>query len=399
MNGRSVLLIVAGGIAAYKALELVRLLTGAGCRVRAVLTGGGAEFVTPLSLQALTGEPVHTALFSLTAESEMGHIELSRAADLVVVAPASADILARMAAGLASDLATTLLLATDKPVLVAPAMNVRMWEHAATVANVATLRARGIHVVGPDAGVMACNEWGFGRLAEPPAIMAAIAELLARAPGVLTGRRALVTAGPTIEPIDPIRFIGNRSSGRQGFAIAAALAALGAEVTLVHGPVALAPPPGVTCVAVETAAAMLEACGAALPADIAVLTAAVADWHVAHAAPSKLKKRPGAPPPTLALVANADILQTLSAPGPARPALVIGFAAETDDVLANATAKLRRKGCDWIVANDVRPETGHMGGDVNQVHLITASGAETWPELPKAEVAHRLAARIAARFA
>ncbi len=396
---RSVLLIVAGGIAAYKALELVRLLTGAGARVRAVLTAGGAEFVTPLSLQALTGERVYSQLFSLTDESEMGHIEFSRASDLVVVAPASADILARMAAGLASDLATTLLLATDKPVLVAPAMNVRMWEHAATVANMATLRARGIHVVGPDHGLMACNEWGFGRLSEPPAIMGAIERLLAPRTGALAGRRALVTAGPTIEPIDPIRFIANRSSGRQGFAIAAALAERGAAVTLVHGPVEIAPPSGVTLVPVETASAMLEACRASLPADVAVLTAAVADWHVANVAVTKLKKRHGQSPPTLELVPNADILQLLSAPGPQRPALVIGFAAETEDVVANATAKLARKGCDWIVANDARPEIGHMGGLSNQVHLITREGAETWPELPKAEVAARLAERIAERLA
>ena len=401
LDGRRVLLIVSGGIAAYKSLELIRLLTQHGTAVRCVLTEAGAQFVTPLSLQALSGETVHTTLWSLTDESEMGHIALSRSADLVVVCPASADILARMAHGLAPDLATTLLLATDTPVLVAPAMNVRMWQHAATQANMATLRARGIAVVGPDDGVMACNEYGPGRLAEPPAILAAIAALLARepVPQDLAGRHALVTAGPTHEPIDPVRYLANRSSGRQGYAIASALAARGARVTLVSGPVELDPPPGATRVAVETAREMLAACEAALPADIAVLTAAVADWRAAMPAASKLKKQAGQPPAPLALTLNPDILATLSAPGPSRPALVVGFAAETDDLLANAAAKRTAKGCDWIVANDVgRPPDGSpgtMGGTHNEVRLITEAGIESWPRLDKHEVAARLAARIA----
>ena len=396
LAGKRILLIVSGGIAAYKALELVRLLRAEGAAVHAALTAGGARFVTALSLQALTEAPVGADLFSLTEESEMGHIQLSRAADLVVVAPASADILAKMAAGLADDLATTLLLATDKRVLAAPAMNVRMWEHPASIANLATLRARGVAIVGPDQGPMACGEWGFGRLAEPPAIMAAVAALLAAGP--LAGRRALVTSGPTHEPIDPVRYLANRSSGRQGHAIAAALAALGAETTLVSGPVALPDPPGVAVRHVETARAMRDACIAALPADVAVCAAAVADWRVAEAAGEKIKKRPGAAPPALALVPNPDILAELSAPGPARPRLVVGFAAETGDLLAEAAAKRARKGCDWIVANDVSTAGGAMGGAENTVHLLTAEGAESWPRLAKDEVARRLAQRIAAIF-
>ena len=388
-----VLLIVSGGIAAYKALELVRLLRKAGYGATAVLTAGGARFVTALSLQALTETKVYTDLWSLTDESEMGHIELSRAADLVVVAPASADILSSMATGRAHDLATTVLLATDKPVLVAPAMNVRMWLHPATVANVATLRARGVRFVGPDEGVMACNEFGPGRLAEPPAILAAI--LGCFGPKTLAGRHALVTSGPTHEPIDPVRYIANRSSGRQGTAIAAALLELGATVTLVSGPTAVAAPAGVRLHRVETAAEMLAACQAALPADVAVCAAAVADWHVEPAA-EKLKKQPGAAPPSLRLQPNPDILATLSAPGKLRPRLVVGFAAETQDVAANAAAKRVRKGCDWIVANDVRPVTGIMAGESNQVHLVSEAGVEEWPMLPKTEVAARLAARIAA---
>ena len=373
LSGKRVLLIVSGGIAAYKSLELVRVLRKAGCGVTAVLTAGGAHFVTPLSLQALTEEKVYSELFSLTDESEMGHIQLSRAADLVVVAPASADILAKMTHGMASDLATTLLLATDTRVLVAPAMNVRMWDHPATVANMATLRARGVAVVGPDEGVMACNEFGFGRLAEPPAILAAITALLTgKKP--LAGRHALVTSGPTHEPIDPVRYIANRSSGRQGHAIAGALAALGARVTLISGPVAIPIPAGVDLVAVETAAEMLAACTAALPADIAVFAAAVADWRT-EAAGLKLKKAPGAAPPALSLVLNPDILSTI-AHGTPRPQLVIGFAAETHDVLAHARDKRIRKGCDWIVANDVGEGTNIMGGVENEVHLVTESGVE-----------------------
>lgn len=391
LSGNRVLLIVSGGIAAYKSLELVRLLRKAGCGVTAVLTAGGAHFVTPLSLQALTEEKVYSELFSLTDESEMGHIQLSRAADLVAVAPASADILAKMTHGMASDLATTLLLATDTRVLVAPAMNVRMWDHPATVANMATLRARGVAVVGPDEGVMACNEFGFGRLAEPSAILAAITALLTgKKP--LAGRHALVTSGPTHEPIDPVRYIANRSSGRQGHAIAGALAALGARVTLISGPVAIPIPAGVDLVAVETAAEMLAACTAALPADIAVFAAAVADWRT-EAAGLKLKKTPGAAPPALSLVLNPDILSTI-AHGTPRPQLVIGFAAETHDVLAHARDKRIRKGCDWIVANDVGEGTNIMGGAENEVHLVTESGVEDWPRLAKQEVATRLAQRI-----
>ena len=393
---KRVLLVVAGGIAAFKVLELVRLLRKAGLGVTAVLTEGGAHFVTPLSLQALTETKVYTDLWSLTDESEMGHIELSRAADLVVVAPASADILASMAAGRAHDLATTLLLATDKPVLAAPAMNVRMWLHPATVANVATLRSRGVLFVGPDEGVMACNEFGPGRLSEPPAILAAIQAFFGPKP--LTGKHALVTSGPTHEPIDPVRYIANRSSGRQGTAIAAALLDLGARVTLITGPTSVEPPAGASVHRVETAAEMLAACQTALPADVAICAAAVADWHVEPSA-EKLKKRPGAAPPTLALQPNPDILATLSAPGPDRPRLVIGFAAETQDVAENAAAKRLRKGCDWILANDVRPSTGIMAGSNNQVRLVTAEGAEDWPMLPKTEVATRLAARIAEALA
>ena len=393
---KSVLLIVTGGIAAYKSLELIRLLRKQHTAVTAVLTRAGAEFVTALSLQALTEQKVYTDLWSLTDESEMGHIQLSRAADLLVVAPASANTLAKMAAGLSDDLATTVLLATDKPVLIAPAMNVRMWSHPATAANLATLRARGIHVVGPGEGVMACNEFGYGRLAEPPEILGAINALLSTAPRPLAGKHILVTSGPTHEPIDPVRYIANRSSGQQGHAIAAALLARGARVTLVRGPVALPDPAGAVVIAVETAADMLAACQAALPVDAAICAAAVADWRVNAAASHKLKKRPGEPPPTLALVPNPDILAKLSAPGPNRPRLVVGFAAETDDVVAHATVKRARKGCDWIVANDVRPETGIMGGNTNQVTLVTAIAAEAWPSMPKADVAARLADRVAA---
>jgi len=393
---RRILLIVSGGIAAYKALELVRLLVRGGHAVTAVLTEAGARFVTPLSLQALTGNPVYSDLWSLTDESTMGHIELSRQAELGVVAPASADILARMAAGLAPDLASTLLLATDKSVIVAPAMNIRMWQHPATLANMAVLRSRGVMAVGPDEGAMACNEYGPGRLAEPAAIQAAIEAFFAAVgsgSGPLAGRHVLVTAGPTHEPIDAVRYIANRSSGRQGYAIAASLRALGARVTLVSGPTSLAGPPGVSVVQVETAAQMMAACRGALPADAAVFAAAVADWTLGSPMTAKLKKETG--PPALDLVQTEDILAALSAPGPLRPRLTVGFAAETDDLLAHAASKRQRKGCDWILANDVGPGTGIMGGASNRVHLLYEGGREDWPEMPKVAVADRLAQRIA----
>ena len=395
LAGKRVLLIVAGGIAAFKVHELIRLLRGQDCGVTCVMTEAARQFVTPLSLQALSESKVFSDLFSLTDESEMGHIQLSRSADLLVVAPATADLLARMAAGLANDLAATVLLATDKPVLVAPAMNVRMWQHAATQANMALLQARGVHVVGPDQGAMACHEYGPGRMSEPASILMAILALL-EAPKPLTGKHAIVTSGPTHEPIDPVRYIANRSSGKQGHAIAAALAVLGARVTLISGPVSVPDPLGVHVRHVETAQEMLDVALAALPADIAVCAAAVADWRVANAAEGKIKKRQGAAAPVLDLVPNPDILATLSAAGPLRPRLVVGFAAETDDLLANAAAKLARKGCDWIIANDVSPATGIMGGEENAVHLITAAGAEDWPRLPKRRVAELIAARLAA---
>jgi len=393
VSGQRVLLIVGGGVAAYKALELARLLRKSGIAVRPILTRAGAHFVTPLSLGALCEDKVYQDLLSLTDEAEMGHIELSRSADLVVVAPATADLMAKAAAGLADDLASTTLLATDKPVLMAPAMNVRMWLHPATQANLAALKARGVLFVGPDEGAMACGEFGPGRLAEPADIFEAIrAALDGPAARPLAGKRALVTAGPTVEPIDPVRMLTNRSSGKQGYAIAAALARLGAEVTLVSGPTALSAPPGVTRVDVETADQMLAACQAALPVDIAVLVAAVADWKPVQAQSLKLKK--GQSAPTLALTETPDILATLSRPGAGRPRLVIGFAAETNDVEANARAKLARKGCDWIVANDVS-RAGVMGGDENAVTLISDKGAEAWPKASKAQVAERLAQEIA----
>jgi len=388
MAGARILLIVGGGIAAYKACALIRLIRGAGMTVRCVLTAGGAQFVTPMTLAALSEAPVHTSLWDLKDEAEMGHIRLSREADLVVVAPATADLLARMAHGQADDLASTLLLATDKPVLAVPAMNVRMWQHPATRRNVAQLAADGIAILPPDEGDMACGEYGPGRLPEPDAIMAAIVAALGRS-GRLAGRHVIVTAGPTHEPIDPVRYIANRSSGKQGYAIAAALAARGARVTLVSGPVALPTPAGVTRIDVGTAAEMAAAVERALPADAAVMVAAVADWRVAPAA-SKLKK--GSAPPALELAENPDILAGL-ARSPARPRLLIGFAAETDHVRAHAEDKRRRKGCDWIVANDVSGDV--MGGDRNRVHLVTAAGIEDWDAMPKTDVAARLADRIA----
>lgn len=400
LAGKRVLLVVAGGIAAFKTPDLVRRLRERGAAVRVVLTDGGAQFVTPLTLQAVSEDTVYRDLWSLTDESAMGHIQLSRSADIILVAPATANILARMAHGLADDLATTVLLATDKPVLVAPAMNVRMYEHPATQANLALLAARGVEIIGPDEGAMACGEYGPGRMSEPLAIVAHLADWFARhhGPKPLAGRHALVTSGPTHEPIDPVRYIANRSSGKQGHAIAAALAALGARVTLVSGPTALADPPGVTTIRIESAAEMLAACEAALPADIFIAAAAVADWRVDGAATQKLKKDGKALPP-LSLIENPDILASLSQPGPGRPALVVGFAAETQDVVAYAQAKLARKGCDWIVANDVSPETGTFGGDRNRVHLIRQGQApDAWPELSKAEVAARLARQIADHF-
>lgn len=399
LNPGRVLLIVGGGIAAYKALELTRLLRKAGVGVRPILTTSGAEFVTPLSLSALAEDKVYSELFSLTDEAEMGHIELSRSADLVVVAPATADLIAKAAHGLAGDLASTTLLATDKPVLMAPAMNVRMWLHPATQRNLATLKADGVLFVGPDEGAMACGEFGPGRLAEPPVIFEAIMESL-KGPaahslkeGPLAGKHALVTAGPTFEPIDPVRGITNRSSGRQGYAIAGALAKLGARVTLVSGPVSLPTPFGVDRVDVETARDMLAASQAALPADVGVFVAAVADWRIDEVFGTKLKKDKGGPP-ALTFVENPDILATLSASGPRRPKLVIGFAAETNDVEAHARAKLARKGCDWIIANDVT-EPGVMGGDENAVLLISKDKTERWTRAAKDSVARDLAQRIA----
>ncbi|MBS0522180.1 MAG: bifunctional phosphopantothenoylcysteine decarboxylase/phosphopantothenate--cysteine ligase CoaBC [Proteobacteria bacterium] len=398
LKGKRILLVIAGGIAAFKSQELVRLLRKRDAQVRCVLTGAGAKFVTPMALQVLTEDKVYSDLFSLTDESEMGHIQLSRDADLVVVAPATANILARMAAGLADDLATTVLLATDKPVLAAPAMNVRMWTHAATVANVETLRRRGIHFVGPNDGVMACNEYGPGRMSEPEEIVAAIESLLTTEKP-LAGKSALVTSGPTREAIDPVRYISNHSSGKQGHAIAAALAQLGAEVTLVSGPVSLPDPAGVTVVRIDSADQMLAACLAAGKVDVAVCAAAVADWKMARPATAKIKKKAGAAPPALELTPNPDILATLSRRGPQRPTLVVGFAAETENLVANAIEKRSRKGCDWIVANDVSPSTGTFGGERNTVHLITAEGVQAWPTLSKDRVALQLAGAIALHLA
>ena len=392
LASKRILLIIGGGIAAYKSLDLIRRLKGLGAEVTPVLTRAAEEFVTPLSVAALAGAPVHRDLFDLTTEAEMGHIQLSRSADLIVVAPATADLMAKMAQGHANDLASTLLLATDTPVLIAPAMNVRMWEHPATQRNIAQLKSDGIRFVGPDAGEMACGEFGAGRMAEVPDILMAAETYFER--GVLHGKRIIVTSGPTHEPIDPVRYIANRSSGAQGTAIAAALAALGAEVVFVTGPADVPPPPHVEVVRVETAAQMKEAVEHALPADAAVFAAAVADWRVASASASKIKKKDGALP-VLEFSENPDILAGVSQMAQGRPKLVVGFAAETDDVVAHATAKRERKGCDWIVANDVRPETGIMGGSENAVVLISGDGAESWPRMGKGAVAEKLAARIA----
>ena len=398
-TGKRVLLIVGGGIAAYKALELVRLLRKADIAVRPILTRAGAQFVTPLSLGALCEDTVYQDLFALTDQAEMGHIELSRSADLIVVAPATADLMAKAAQGLCDDLASTTLLATDTRILMAPAMNVRMWEHPATRANVALLESRGVALIGPEEGPMACGEFGPGRLAEPQAIFDAVLEALGHeAEGQpLKGKRILITAGPTVEPIDPVRVLTNRSSGKQGYAVAEALAALGAEVTLVSGPTALPAPAGMSRVSVQTALQMLTACQDALPADAAVFVAAVADWRPAQA--DARKGRKGARGDSLALIENPDIMATLARPGPMRPGLVVGFAAETPADPAEleelARAKRLRKGCDWVVANDVsQPEV--MGGDRNAVLFLTAEGTETWTETSKGEIAHQLALRVAA---
>lgn len=396
LTGKTILVIIGGGIAAFKALDLIRRLRERGAAVTPVLTPSAEHFVTPLSVSALSASKVYRDLFDLTDEAEMGHIELSRAADLIVVSPATANLMARMAAGLADDLATTLLLATDTPVMIVPAMNVRMWEHPATQRNLATLTGDGITVVGPVEGPMACGEFGPGRLAEVPDILAAIEAHFAQGP--LAGRHVLVTSGPTHEPIDPVRYIANRSSGAQGTAIAAALRDLGARVTFVTGPADVAPPEGVDVRRVQTACEMLAEVEAALPADAAVMAAAVADWRVSNASGSKMKKDGTGRAPALEFAENPDILRNVCE-SPARPALVVGFAAETGDdmgdVVSHATAKRARKGCDWIVANDVSPATGIMGGSENAVTLITDAGADPWPRLSKTETARRLAARIA----
>ncbi len=413
MQGSRILLIVGGGIAAFKIPELIRMIRREGASVVPVLTHAGAEFVTPLTLSALAESPCHTELFDLTRESEMGHIQLSRAADLVVVAPATANLMARMAAGMADDLASTLLLATDKPVLIAPAMNVRMWQHAATRRNRAQLEADGIRMIGPDEGDMACGEYGPGRMAEPEQILAAIRNALGREKPLrlppeavvslpsrrLMGRHVIVTSGPTHEPIDPVRYIANRSSGAQGAAIAAALRDLGARVSFITGPAEVPAPEGVDVIAVETAREMRDAVERALPADAAVMAAAVADWHVANARAGKIKKDGSGQMPDLQFAENPDILAWISQLHQGRPPLVVGFAAETDNVLENAAAKRLRKGCDWIVANDVSPATGIMGGHENAVTLISDAGAESWPRLSKPEVARRLADRIADQLA
>ncbi|MBL4627790.1 MAG: bifunctional phosphopantothenoylcysteine decarboxylase/phosphopantothenate--cysteine ligase CoaBC [Roseicyclus sp.] len=392
LTNKRILLIIGGGIAAFKSLDLIRRLRDQGASVTPVLTRAAEEFVTPLSVSALAAAKVYRDLFDLTDEAEMGHIELSRAADLVVVAPATADLMAKMAHGHANDLASTLLMATDKPVLIAPAMNVRMWEHAATRRNLATLQGDGVLVVGPDQGNMACGEYGPGRMSDVPDIIGAVAAALRNGP--LKGRHVIVTSGPTHEPIDPVRYIANRSSGAQGTALAVALRDLGARVSFVTGPADVPPPGGVDVIAVETAAEMEQAVAAALPADAAVFAAAVADWRVLNASGSKMKKDASGNAPALEFAENPDILAGVSQLSAGRPGLVVGFAAETDDVVANATAKRLRKGCDWIVANDVSPSTGIMGGDENAIILISDAGADVWPRMPKAEVARRLAQRI-----
>lgn len=396
MHGRSITLIIGGGIAAYKTLDLVRRARERGASVRAVLTPAAQQFVTPLSVSTLTGNKAFTELFDLKDEAEIGHIRLSREADLIIVAPATANLMARMANGLADDLATAVLLAADKPILVAPAMNWKMWEHPATQRNVEQLRADGVHIVGPGEGSMACNEWGVGRMAEVDDILNAADSLLrGNTDRPMEGISVLVTAGPTHEPIDPVRYIANRSSGKQGFALATAAARLGASVTLVTGPVHLPPPPGVKIVRVTTAREMLEAAEAALPVNIGVFAAAVADWRVANTHGDKIKKSGKAKTPALTLVENPDILATIAKRSTGRPALVIGFAAETENVIAHAKRKLAVKGCDWIVANDVSTEKGVMGGSQNEIHLVTAGGVENWPLMQKEAVAEDLMRRAA----
>ncbi|MDN5926728.1 MAG: bifunctional phosphopantothenoylcysteine decarboxylase/phosphopantothenate--cysteine ligase CoaBC [Hyphomicrobiales bacterium] len=398
LSGKHILLIIGGGIAAYKSLDLIRRLRERGVSVRAVMTAGSQHFVTPLSVGALTGGKVFTELFDRDAEHDVGHIRLSREADLIVVAPATADLMAKMAGGHADDLATAVLMATDKPVLIAPAMNPRMWDHPATRRNRAILAGDGIRFVGPEKGEMAeSGEAGEGRMAEPPAIIAAVENLLDGGPKPLAGRKIVVTSGPTHEPIDPVRYIANRSSGKQGHAIAAALAALGAEVRLVSGPVSIPDPAGVDTVHVESARQMREAVVAALPVDAAVMVAAVADWRAADSSAEKIKKAPGAEPPTLKMIENPDILAEIGRSAQ-RPRFVVGFAAETRNLLENAGAKLKKKGADVIVANDVSEGTGTMGGDLNRVRIVSVAGVEEWPELGKAEVAERLAALIAERL-
>ena len=392
LENTRILLIIGGGIAAYKSLDLIRRLRERGASVTPVMTAAASEFVTPMAVSALAGSKVHSALFDLTSEAEMGHIELSRSADLIVVAPATADLMAKMVGGHANDLASTLLLATDTPVLIAPAMNVRMWTHAATQRNIDSLMADGIGFVGPNEGDMACGEFGPGRMAEPLEIVVAIEARLQK--NTLVGRKILVTSGPTHEPIDPVRYIANRSSGAQGSAIARALTDRGAEVVFISGPATAPPPLDAEVIAVETAQQMADAVAAALPVDAAVFAAAVADWHVASVSSSKIKKQKGALP-VLEFAENPDILARVSQSSSNRPDLVVGFAAETDDLLANATAKRARKGCDWIVANDVSPENGIMGGSENAVTLITEDGAESWPRMGKAQVAGELADRMA----
>ena len=397
LEGKRILLIVTGGIAAFKGLELVRLIKAHGSEVRVILTASGSNFVSQLSLQAITEDKVYTDLFSLTDESEMGHIQLSRNADLILVAPATANLLAKMRAGIADDLASTVLLATDKPVLVAPSMNVRMWEHPATQENIVTLIKRGVTVLGPTEGEMACGEFGAGRMLEPPKIVEQLVNHLSTNRALL-GSTVLVTAGPTLEPIDPVRFISNRSSGKQGYAIASVLSRLGAKTTLVTGPTDLADPPGVNVIKIETAIDMMQACLDSLPADIAICAAAVADWRVTNNSPEKIKKQNNSTTVSLELNENPDILKTLSQLGSNRPKLVIGFAAETENLLENAMRKRKNKGCDWILANDVSTSTGIFGGESNLVHFITNYGSEEWPSMLKENVAMRLAERIIAEI-